>query len=374
MTRLSRFDDFPIQQTAEPVAYLATSDRNAYGRYWFNGFDPDGAFYFGIAFGIYPHREVMDCALSLVLADGTQHSFRASRRLRGDRTDMHVGPLTLSIQEPMRCLRVAIEQNETGISADLTFHARSPAHAEPMDRMRQGIRTTMQSTRYTQFGNWGGYIRAGDRTVEVDVSRVRGTRDRSWGWRPAGEPEGGVSAPIPEQVFWMWAPIQWADRATHYGLYEHANGVRWKEFAHIFPLHPLGSDFDPLSPAGFREALAGEHRLTFQKGSRFAGPSEIDIVEQGRTTTIRLEPLLRFPMFGIGYTHPSWGHGFYKGEEAIAADSCNVHELDPSSPHHQHVQTVVRATIGDEVGHGVLEQAIFGPHDRYGLKGFTDGV
>lgn len=374
MTLLTRFDDFPVHQTSEPLAYLATSDRNAYGRYWFNGFDPDGEFYFGIAFGIYPHREVMDCALSLVLKDGTQHSFRASRRLRGDRTDMRVGPLTLSIVEPMRILRVQIADNATGITADLHFHARSPAHAEPVDRMRQGIRTVMQSTRYTQFGMWGGHIQVGQDRVDVDPARILGTRDRSWGWRPTGEPEGGVSPPIPEQVFWLWAPILWADRATHYGLYEHADGRRWKEFAHIFPLYPAGSDFDPVSGEGFREAVAGEHRLSFQPGTRFAGASEIDIIEAGRTITMKLEPLLRFPMMGIGYQHQSWGHGFFKGEEAITAESGNIADLDPANPQSQHVQTVVRATIGDEVGHGVLEQAIFGPHDRYGLKGFTDGV
>ena len=34
---LSRFDDYPIHQTAEPVAHPASSDRNGYDRYWFNG-------------------------------------------------------------------------------------------------------------------------------------------------------------------------------------------------------------------------------------------------------------------------------------------------------------------------------------------------
>ena len=32
---LTRFDDYPIHQTPEPVAQVATSDRNAYDRYWF---------------------------------------------------------------------------------------------------------------------------------------------------------------------------------------------------------------------------------------------------------------------------------------------------------------------------------------------------
>src|SRR4051812_21169398 len=97
---LTRFDDYPIQQTPEPLAYVATSDRNAYGRYWFNGFAPDGEFYIGAAFAVYPNRDVMDCALSIVRADGTQDCFRASRRCPRDRTQMQVGPFTLHIAEP----------------------------------------------------------------------------------------------------------------------------------------------------------------------------------------------------------------------------------------------------------------------------------
>ena len=41
---ITSFDDYCIHQTHEPVAQPAQSDRNFYDRYWFNGFDPDGAF------------------------------------------------------------------------------------------------------------------------------------------------------------------------------------------------------------------------------------------------------------------------------------------------------------------------------------------
>jgi hypothetical protein len=88
---LTRFDDYPIHQTPEPLAFPASSERNVYGRYWFNGFSKEGEFYFGIAFAVYPNRDVMDCALSIVRADGTQDCFRASRRCPADRSDLRVG-------------------------------------------------------------------------------------------------------------------------------------------------------------------------------------------------------------------------------------------------------------------------------------------
>lgn len=366
---LTEFDDFPVHQTSRPLAYLSTSERNAYGRYWFNGFHPDGDFYFGIAFAVYPNREVMDCALSILTKDGNQHSFRASRRMRGDRTDMRIGPFTLSIVEAMRTLHVTIDDNATGITADLTFRATTPAHEEPLDQYRQGVRTVMETTRFTQFGMWGGSITAGGRTLVIDPAVVHGTRDRSWGWRWTGEPEQGISRQNPEQVFWLWAPIAWRDRATHYGLFEYADGRRWKEFAHVFPRFDADAGFDPVSLDGFSDIGAAGHRLSFEPGSRFAGVSEIDLAHHdGAIETIRLTPLLRFPMLGIGYGHPDWGHGFYKGEEAIMSESWNVNDLDPLAMQHQHCQTVVRATSGDAIGHGVLEQSIIGPHHRYGFK------
>src|SRR3990172_13105351 len=76
---LSRFDDYPIHQTPEPIAQPATSDRNAYDRYWFNGYADDGEFYFGVGAALYPNLGIMDCGFSIV-RDGEQHAFHASRR------------------------------------------------------------------------------------------------------------------------------------------------------------------------------------------------------------------------------------------------------------------------------------------------------
>ena len=52
---LSKFDDYPIHQTPEPIAVPVSTDRNAYDRYWFNGYTDDGEFYFGIGAALYPN-------------------------------------------------------------------------------------------------------------------------------------------------------------------------------------------------------------------------------------------------------------------------------------------------------------------------------
>ncbi len=51
---LTPFDDYPIHPSANPIAHPATGDPNHYDRYWFNGHEQNGDFYFGAAMGHYP--------------------------------------------------------------------------------------------------------------------------------------------------------------------------------------------------------------------------------------------------------------------------------------------------------------------------------
>ena len=88
---LNKLDDFPIHQTPEPIAHPATSDRNVYDRTWFNGYAPDGSYYFGIGIATYPYRNVMDCAFSVVQPDMRQHCFYGSSRAPIERMEMDVG-------------------------------------------------------------------------------------------------------------------------------------------------------------------------------------------------------------------------------------------------------------------------------------------
>jgi len=102
---LSKFDDYPIHQTPEPIAVTASTDRNAYDRYWFNGYTDDGEFYFGVGAALYPNLGIMDCGFSIV-RDGEQHAFHASRRAPREPSQVQVGPFRIEIIEPLKALRV----------------------------------------------------------------------------------------------------------------------------------------------------------------------------------------------------------------------------------------------------------------------------
>ena len=116
---LTKADEYPIHQTPDPIAFSG-SDRNFYDRYFFNGYSTDGAVFFGAALGVYPQLGIMDAAFSVRIG-GQQYNLHASRHMHMERTDTQVGPIRVEVIEPLKQLRVVVEDNEHGISADLTI-------------------------------------------------------------------------------------------------------------------------------------------------------------------------------------------------------------------------------------------------------------
>ena len=226
---LTKFDDYPIHQTPEPVSHPASTDRNVYDRYWFNGFADDGEFYFGVGIGAVP--EPADHGLRVQHRAGRRAARVPRLAARDRRADRDEGRARSGSRWWSRCARsrVTMAPNETGIECDLTFSARTACIEEGRQTMRPRRPHIMDATRFTQFGRWEGSLRYGGRRVAVDPKRVYGTKDRSWGIRPVGEPElGGAPARALPQIFFLWAPIQWGDFCTHCG---HLRGRRRQRVA-----------------------------------------------------------------------------------------------------------------------------------------------
>ena len=362
---LTRFDDYPIHQTPEPVAQPGSSDRNFYDRYFFNGFAKDGGVFFAAAMGLYPNRRVMDAAFSVV-RDGRQWSVRASRLAPVERGETRVGPITIEVVEPLRVLRVRVEaDNPIRVSADLTFTARGPVVEEPRFTWKPENRVMMDLTRLTQFGTWSGTIVVDGATIAIEPARVLGCRDRSWGVRPIGEPEGGAPG-APPQFFWLWAPIHFDDVCAHFDVNEDGAGRRWHANGMVVP---VGTD----DPSRIETMTSVDHRIRWTRGMRRATSAEIALTAlDGTTRTIALEPMLTFQMRGLGYLDPEWGHGLWKGPEAVDGQVWTLADLDPMDPRHLHVQALCRARMGERTGVGVLEQLVLGPHAPSGYRSILD--
>jgi hypothetical protein len=373
---ISEHDDFAIHQTSDPINQPAQSDRNFYDRYWMNGFDKDGDFVFEVGFGVYPNRYVQDAHFSVVL-DGVQHAFHGSRRAPRDRSESQVGPLSIEIERPLRTLRVRLAPNETGIECDLRFIASTVPTQEPKNVMREDGRLMMDTSRFTQFGSWEGSIVVGGVRRDVVAATTLGTRDRSWGVRPVGEPPGG--APSEERampgVYWCWSPIHFDDVCTQFGSFEDPDGRPTQLSAAMVPRY---ADVDAIprgEEPGHREMADAKHEVHWEPGTRRSEGAEFTLIApEGETFEIRLEPLIRFQMLAIGYQHPEWGHAVWQGEEKLGSESWKLDEIDPLDYKHIHVHQICRATMGDRTGVGTLETVCFGPHAASGFKDILDGA
>jgi len=371
MAMLSVFDDYPIHQTNEPILNPVTPERNFYERYWFNGFCPNRKLMFGIGFGFYPNRQINDAHFSISV-DGKQHSFHASARINPLRIPMKIGPLELSVVEPMRTINFTIAQNEHPISCDLTFSARSAAFLEPQSILKQDGRVILNTHRFTQLGRWSGRIEIDG--TEIELSDIYGTRDKSWGIRPVGEPELGAppSSQHEPGVYWCWAPIHFESFATLFGTFQDRDGSPTQISAHKISLSSSPSFKDDESISEDLKNIS--HSVSWKKGTRWStGATILGEDQQGNFMNIELETLgPKFYCKGIGYQHPEWGHGIWKGEKVFGYECWELDTINPEDYTFFHVHQIARAKLGDNSGFGTLENLPVGRHDPSGFKDLFD--
>jgi hypothetical protein len=364
---LTPYDDYPIHQTAEPLATAGGGHPNHYDRYFFNGYTED--LYFALALGLYPNRGIIDAAFAVVHG-GSQRSVFASGRIPLDRTATTVGPITVEIVEPLRVNRIRVDAPEYGLTADLVARARTPACEESRATRYDGTTLIMERTRLTQMLTWTGELAVEGTPIGLPDT-VYGTKDRSWGIRGLGDPVPAAPSKAEHHgSLFLWAPLNFSDRCLHYVVHEDETGRPWSETALELPV------IGPEAPVfgkdiGIRQLDGVRQCVRWAPGSRRSSGVTLHL---GPDDTVELEPLLAFRMRGIGYQHPVWTHGRWHDELAVAGEVHAVDDLDRLTPDCIHVQQVVRATRGADTGLGVLEQAVYGPYRPGGFRQWLDGA
>ena len=293
---LSGLDDFPIHQVAEVMRHVGTSDRNFYDRYYFNAHPCSEEVFMIFGMGQYPNLGVADAFV--VVSDGSRHQVvRASRQLGLDRMDTSVGPLRVEVKEGLRRLRVVCEPNESDLSLDMTFEGGVVAFEEPRHQHRQGDRIIIDSKRLAQTGRWSGTLTFNGKTHKVSPENWWGSRDRSWGIRPVGEPEPvGIGADhAPSGFFWIYAPMQFEDHSILFITQEETDGTRiLDEAVRVFP-----------EAAQRKPEFLGrpDHDLEFVPGTRTVKRATLHLSEPGgQPIQIEVTPLLGLHVgMGTGY-------------------------------------------------------------------------
>jgi hypothetical protein len=247
------------------------------------------------------------------------------------------------------------------------FEGRSAPIQEPRFTRRNGPRLFMDLTRFTVNCRVSGWVEVDGKRETYD--QAYGTRDRSWGVRQIGalDPQPVVPAALP-QFYWLWTPTNFPNLS----LYAHGNedeaGKPWNERASLM-----------MDGAGQGDALhleSGKFHIDWAKGTRHAAAARLEVRDpSGRDHLVSWTPVATFMMKGIGYGHPEWLHGGWKGELTVEREDFRPDALDPLQLPHLHIQALAKARHegggASSDGIGIVEQLVIGPH---GPSGFTDLV
>jgi hypothetical protein len=185
-------DEYPFHQITETFAGVAGSDPQWNDGHYVCACDADGRVAFTSNVRLYQNNDVLD-GFVCVRHDGRQHNIRLSRRLRPDMETIGVGPLRLEIVEPLRTVRLVLDDNDHGITLDVTCHSETVPYMGPIEVTRVDGRLLGERATYETAGPCEGWVEvAGDRVV-LTRDRASFFRNHSWGNQPGrGGPRHGV--------------------------------------------------------------------------------------------------------------------------------------------------------------------------------------
>ena len=220
-------DEYPVHQLPQPIAWPGSSDRNFYDRSYLNAHDRTGEIFLITGIGYYPNLGVKDAFVLIARGGTTQTAVHLSDAIDADRLNQGVGAYRIEVTEPLRRLRVVLEETE-GIAVDLTWQGLFDVVQEQPHVLRAGNRITLDAQRFAQLGVWTGRIGIDGEEIAVDPARWIGSRDRSWGIRPVGEREPAGRPPDPpfEGMWWLYLPVAFDDFAIVFVIQEQPDGFR----------------------------------------------------------------------------------------------------------------------------------------------------
>jgi hypothetical protein len=294
---------------------------------------------------------------------GRQTNLRLSRTLLPESHEMAVGPLSCEVVTPLRELRFRLEDNESGVSFDISFVGTMEASLEGRFFQVSNARATYDAIRYIQHGRASGTLTTPNGTVELTPERWWCERDHSWGTRPLPRAEGQPPGERPEWRMLLFCPLQLPDFGIHLYLQESEPGRPVHLSAAL--VGPVGKDeqFDPI--------VGVEHDLEWVEGAAaptLAGGNLTFLMHGGERLEFKVTALPgRAHLRGGGYEGwEGWKQGQWRGDLTSEHDEW---DLTDRSTFYRHAKAgsdhLVKVEHRGQVGYGVIEYMVLPGYGRY---------
>ncbi len=362
---LTKFDELTCHQSVASFDEVGTSDRAWTEKLWCNIHDTQGELVLATGLGVYPNRNVLDGYGCANVRNAKQTNLRLSRELRPRIDELSLGPLSYEVIEPFKKIRIAMGENEQGLSYDIEFlGGMLPGEEEPHLGRARG-RVFVNHCRYAQLGRVRGWVKVGGERFELDPDRFYAQRDHSWGIRMGvGAPEQGVQmADVATFTSMMinWFTVQFPSWGLYAYLIEKGDGTverltgcltkPMEEGGEVIPL--VGFEHDWVYHENSPRMKAGKVTLKFKDGSEKS-------IEMRELTTMYLRG-------GSYLGYKDHYHGLWMGEDWRDGESWDLDTPAKADGVHGLNDTVVECKCDGEVGYGIVENLILPPYPRYGF-------
>ena len=298
---------------------------------------------------LYQNNDVLD-GFVCIRHEGRQHNIRLSRRLRPNIDHYGVGPLRIEVVEPMRTMRLVLEDNQFGIACDVLCHSTVLPYEDPVEVTRIDGRLLSERATYELVGGCEGWVEVADRRVHLTPQDSSFFRNHSWGNQAGrGGPRYGAPRPphrVPGVRQWVLFRTE-----THGGFYFSDPSGR-----------AASGKGAILLPEGSVPVTNVEHELRFYDGGRRVRSGTYRLTDaDGIERSYTFDDLGWVYCQGGGYFggfDDHLGQGVYRGDlhvegevwdvthpTQIVDEAGNAFEFD-----HDWAESFVLLRTGDEIG------------------------
>jgi hypothetical protein len=326
---LTPYDEFPVHQAPHPFSVVPSTDYGWDDGYFFGVFNPEEQVFLATGARVSPNTDMIG-GYALLNVAGRQTTVRFNRCWRRD-FSLRIGPHRIDIVAPLRTIRLALGDNDSGLTFDLLWEASSPAYLEEHHTAENRGRRSTDQSRYTQAGRATGWIQLHGRRWEVTPRLWTGSRDHSWGLyadRPPLAPAAALLPPReetgPRRALRFWTIFRSEPYSGFYHLHETADGVQTR-MNDVFGTPFAGAICSGLEEQPL-ELAAATHELELAPGTRLLKRAHLRLQDRRGGLWQQTFEVVSPPWFPqtLGYHPGSWKDGgtffTYHGSEELALE------------------------------------------------------